>query len=56
MTLENQVKLVREQVNGQLELLMLKNWFSGLHTRSQASLIVNINPLSPQSWQMQIDF
>ena len=39
------MKLFREEVDGHLQLLMLKNSFSGLHTWSQTSLIVNINPL-----------
>ena len=41
---QNQVKLFREEVDGHLQLLILKNRFSGLHTRSQTSLIVNIQP------------
>ena len=47
---QNQVKLSREEVDGHFQLLMLRNWFSGLRTRSQTSLIVNINPSFLQSW------
>ena len=43
------MKLFREEVDGHLQLLMLKNLFSGLHTWSQTSLIVKINPLFIQS-------
>ena len=46
---QNQVKLFREEVNSHLQLLMLKNLFSGLHICYQTSLIVNINPLFLQS-------
>ena len=40
----------QEEMDGHLQLLMLKSWFSGLYTWSQTSLIVNINPLFLQSW------
>ena len=50
------MKLFREEVDGHLQLLMLENWFFGLHTRFQTSSTVNINPLFLQSLEMQIDF
>ena len=49
-TYQSQVKLLAEEVDSHLQLLMLENLYSELHIWSQTSLIVNINPLFRQSF------